>query len=137
MLVTAEHTDLIRGRKVRLGELVDKPWCLPQLESHPWTLITDAFRSAGLSLPRQIVTTRSVQVLNSLIATGRYVSFLPGNIVHYCAENLSLKTWPIGISIKPYPVGILALKNSDHNPAARLFVDCAREIAKPFAKNTR
>jgi len=137
MLVTADHSALIRGRKARLAQLVDGPWCLPPLDNHPWTLITEAFRNAGLNLPRRVVTTRSVQVLNSLIATGRYLSFLPRNVLHYCAEDLSLSAWPVDVSIKPYPVGILILRNRTINPATKLFIDCAREITQPFAKATR
>jgi DNA-binding transcriptional LysR family regulator len=137
MLVTAAQTDLVRAHKVRLAQLVDMPWCLPPLESHPWTLIADAFRRAGLDLPRRIVTTRSIQVLNSLVATGGYLSFLPRNVLHYCAENLSLRTWPIGVSIQPYPVGIVTLKNRTVNPATKLFIECAREIAKPLAKDRK
>src|SRR5262249_12394989 len=136
-LVTAVQSDLVRGHKARLAQLVDRPWCLPPLDSHPWTLIADAFRSAGLDLPRRVVTTRSVQVLNSLIATGRYLSFLPRNVLHYCAQNLSLRTWPIDVSIQPYPVGIVTLRNRTINPAITLFIECAREIVKPFGKGTK
>jgi DNA-binding transcriptional LysR family regulator len=137
MLVTAQETDLIRAPRARLARLVDKPWCLPPLESHPWTLITEAFRNAGLDLPHRIVTTRSIQVLNSLIATGRYLSFLPRNVLHYCAGRLSLRSWPTDVAIRPYPVGIVTLKNRTINPATKLFIEYAREIAKPFAKDAR
>jgi DNA-binding transcriptional LysR family regulator len=137
MLVTGAESRLIRGRKAQLARLVDKPWCLPPLESHPWILIADAFRGANLEPPRRVVTTRSIQVLNSLVATGRYLSFLPRNVLHYCAENLALKTWPTDLSIQPYPVGIVTLKNRTINPVAQLFIDCAREIVRPFANGTK
>jgi hypothetical protein len=32
-------------------------------------------------------------------------------------------------------IGIITLKNRTISPLARLFIECAREIAKPFAKN--
>jgi len=32
------------------------------------------------------------------------------------------------------PVGIVTLKNRTLSPVARLFVDAAREVAKPLAK---
>jgi DNA-binding transcriptional LysR family regulator len=134
MLVTAAQTDIVCGRKVRLSQLIDRPWCLPPLESYPWNLVADAFRGAGLDLPRRIVTTRSVQLLTSLIATGRFLSFLPRSVLHYSAERLSLRTWPIDVSIKRYPVGIVILKKRTINPATKLFIECAREVAKPFMK---
>jgi len=134
LLVTARESDLVRGRRARLSQLVDRPWCLPPLDSHPWILIAEAFRGEGLDLPRQIVTTRSIQVLTSLIATGRYLSFLPGNVLHYCRENLSLKAWSTDVSIRTYPVGIVTLKNRTINPATTRFIECAREIVRPLEK---
>jgi hypothetical protein len=32
-----------------------------------------------------------------------------------------------------WPIGIIALKGRMPNPAQRLFVECAREVAKPLA----
>jgi DNA-binding transcriptional LysR family regulator len=134
LLVAGAKSDLIRRRKPQLAQLVEKPWCLPPLDSHPWTLIGEAFRGAGLNLPLQIVTTRSVQVQNSLVATGRYLSFLPRSVLHYCGDRLSLKTWPIDVSIRPYPVGIVTLKDRTRNPVAQLFIDCARQVTKWLVK---
>jgi DNA-binding transcriptional LysR family regulator len=134
ILVTAMKSRLIRGRKIELAKLIDKPWCLPSLESHPWTLIADAFRTADLGLPRRIVTTRSIQVTTSLVATGRYLTFLPRNVLHFCAKTLSLKTWPIDVPIQTYPVGIVTLKDRTINPISQLFINCAREVASSLAR---
>lgn len=130
VLVTGAKSGLVQGRKARLAQLVDKPWCLPPLENHPWTLIGEAFQRAGLSLPRRIVTTRSIQVQNSLVATGRYISFLPRSVLHYCGERFSLNSWAIDVSIQPYPVGIVTLKNRTINPVAQLFIDHACQVTK-------
>ena len=35
------------------------------------------------------------------------------------------------------PIGIITLKNCTLGPAAQLFIDCAREVAKPLAKGKR
>ena len=35
----------------------------------------------------------------------------------------------------PLPVGIMTLKNRTISPVAQLFIDCAREVAKPLAKS--
>ena len=130
IFVAAAQTDMVHGRKARLSQLVDKPWCLPPLESYPWTLVAEAFCAAGLDLPKRTVTTRSVQVLTSLISTGRFLSFLPRSVLHYSAGRFSLKTWPTDLSIKRYPVGIVLLRNRTINPATKLFIECARDAAK-------
>jgi hypothetical protein len=33
-------------------------------------------------------------------------------------------------------MGIMTLKNRTLSPLARLFIDCAREVAKPLARTT-
>jgi hypothetical protein len=33
----------------------------------------------------------------------------------------------------PIPIGIVTLKNRTLTPVAQLFIDCAREVAKPLA----
>jgi hypothetical protein len=35
------------------------------------------------------------------------------------------------------PNGIVTLKNRTLSPVAQLFIDCAREVAKPLAKTKR
>jgi hypothetical protein len=41
---------------------------------------------------------------------------------------------PVKLPIQPRPVGIVRLKNRTPNPVAQLFIDCAREVAKPLTK---
>jgi DNA-binding transcriptional LysR family regulator len=123
-----------RRRKIKLAELVNESWCLPSLESFPWSVIADAFRANGLDLPRSIVTARSILVQNGLLATGRFLSILPRTVLNFCTKSLSLKILPVEVHIQPYPVGIVTLKNRTLSPVAQLFIAGARELAKPFAK---
>jgi hypothetical protein len=45
-----------------------------------------------------------------------------------------LKALPVEFSIRPGPVGIVTLKDRTVGPAAQLFIDHARKVAKPLAK---
>ncbi len=126
-----------RHRKIKLAELLNETWCLPSLDIFPWTLIADAFRSRGLELPRRIVTTRSILLQNSLLTTGRFLTIMPRSVLHYCAKALQVEVLPVEITIQPYPVGVVTLKNRTLSPIVQLFIDCAREIAKPFAKSSK
>jgi hypothetical protein len=38
------------------------------------------------------------------------------------------------LPIQPRPVIVVTLKNRTISPVAQLFIKCAREVAKPFAK---
>lgn len=133
VLAGAKHP-LVGRRKINLSKLVDESWCLPSLEAYPWSLTADAFRKAGVNPPRRIVTTRSVPLLTSLIATGRHLTILPQTVVRFCAKSLQLKTLPIDLEIEPYAVGIATLKNRTLAPATQLFIEQAREVARSFKR---
>jgi hypothetical protein len=44
------------------------------------------------------------------------------------------KALPVKTPENPYPTGIITLKNRTLSPLAELFINCAREVAKPLAK---
>jgi len=133
-VLAGSSSHLARRRKIKLAELVDEPWCLPSLADYPWTLTADAFKAARLRLPRRIVTTRSVLLLTGLVATGRFLTILPRTVVHFCATNLGLKVLPVDVRIRPYPVGIITLKNRTPSPAVKLFVEQVGDAIKDFTK---
>jgi hypothetical protein len=41
---------------------------------------------------------------------------------------------PVELPTARRPNGIVTLKNRALSPVAKLFIDCAREVAKPLAK---
>jgi DNA-binding transcriptional LysR family regulator len=45
-----------------------------------------------------------------------------------------LKVLPVDLPIPPSPVGIMTLKSRTLRPVAQLFIENAREIAKPLAR---
>jgi len=134
LIVAGMQNHWARRRKIKLVELINEPWCLPPLESFPWTNAADAFRAAGLELPRRIVTARSILLLTNLVTTGRFLTALPRTVLHFRADSLQLKSLPVDVRIQSHPVGIITLKNRTLSPVAQLFIDCAREVAKPLAK---
>jgi hypothetical protein len=54
-------------------------------------------------------------------------------MLHFSAKRLSMKVLPVEMPIQMWPIGIIALKGRTPNPAQRLLVECARQVAKPFA----
>jgi len=119
-----------RRRKIKLSELINEPWCLPPPESFPGNRIVTAFHAHKLEFPRATVMTSSMQLTSKMLATGRFLSFLPGSMLHFNARALSLKTLSVESPMQPWPVGIVFLKNRTLNPAAQLFIDCARKMSK-------
>jgi|SRR5215211_1746296 len=123
-----------RRRTIDLAELVDEPWIMGPLDSPGGAAVIEAFRSRGLALPQIAVTTFSVHLRNSLIANGRFLTALPASILRL--NSGQLHELPIKLPMPPWPVAIVTLKNQTPNPAIKLFVECAREIAKSMVSKS-
>jgi DNA-binding transcriptional LysR family regulator len=122
-----------RRRKVTLAGLLDELWVLPPADSIPGRSIAQAFRASGLEPPRVHMVSFSLPLHYHLLATGRFVTMLPLSMLHF-GKHLSLKLLPLELPDDPYPTGIITLENRTLSPLAQLFIRCAREVAKPFAK---
>ena len=74
----------------------------------------------------------SLPLHHHLLATGRFVTMLPLSMLRF-GKHLPLKLLPVETRQSPYPTGLISLRNRTF-PLARLFITCAREVAKPLAK---
>jgi hypothetical protein len=54
-------------------------------------------------------------------------------VLHFGAKPTQLKSLSVDLTISPYPIGILMLKNRTPSPAAEVFIECAIEVAKSLA----
>jgi len=109
-------------------------WVLPPPESVIGSIVMGAFRASGLGYPRVTVVTDSPHMRISLLATGRFVSIFPASALKFLARGSELKILPVELPMARRPNGIVTLKNRALSPVARLFIDWAREVAKPLAK---
>jgi DNA-binding transcriptional LysR family regulator len=133
-VVAGVDNPLARRRKIRLAELVDEPWTLPPPETVIGGLIAEAFRACGLEVPRANVIAASIQLHGALIASGPYLAIYPGSVLRFSPQRHALKALPVDLPIPPWPVSIITLKNRTISPVAQIFIECAREVAKPLAK---
>jgi DNA-binding transcriptional LysR family regulator len=93
-----------------------------------------AFRERGLDIPRTTVFASSIPARTALVASGRFITTVPGFVLRFPGVGPVLKRLPIELPTTPRPFGIVTLKNRTLSPVAQLFIDCARELAKPLAK---
>ena len=124
----------VRRRKIALADLMNEAWTLPPPDSLNGQLIVEAFRARRLDLPRMTVITLSVPVRNALLASGRFLSIVPGSVFRFPASNPGLKRLPIDLPATRTPVAVVTLKNRTLSPVAQLFIDHAREIANRQSK---
>ena len=124
-----------RRRRITLAELVNEPWVLPPPEiTGTGSLAIDAFRASGLDSPRTTVVAQSAQIRMSLLATGRFLTVFPASALRFPTRHSELKVLPVELKIAPVPVGITILRNRSLSPTAKLFIENAREVAKPLTK---
>jgi len=121
-----------RRRQVTLADLVDEPWCLPP-PAHPVrSLVVDAFRNSGLRQPQNVVTAVSAPFTAGLVAKGQLLGVL-GSVFHRAyTDRDHLKPLPLKFPAKPWQISAVTLKQRAPNPVAKLFLDCAREVAQPL-----
>ena len=117
-------------RKVALTELMSEPWILAPPEIVEGSPIVKAFRGAGHALPPATVLGLSLPLRNGLLATGRFLTIVPGSVLHFGAERMLLKPLPIKVPDWHLPVAILTLRDRSLTPLANMFIDEVRETAK-------
>ena len=124
-----------RRRAIELAELAHESWLLPPAESVASEVAREIFRASGVQYPRPTVVTLTAEVRMSLLATGRFVTILPESVLRYPVKRADLKVLPVKLPGARVPNGIVTLKNRRLSPAAQLFQECTREVARAVAKN--
>jgi DNA-binding transcriptional LysR family regulator len=94
----------------------------------------EAFRAGSVEFPRRTVFAISLQLQIGLLATGQYLTMFPQSVMHYSARRFSIRALPLELPLPPIETGIIVLKNRTLSPAARLFIECSRGVAKSLAK---
>jgi DNA-binding transcriptional LysR family regulator len=62
------------------------------------------------------------------------VTIFPASAFIFLTESSKIKVLPVELPRAQRPNGIVTLKNRALSPIAKLFIDCAREVAKPLVK---
>jgi len=131
VLVVSADNPWAHRRKIKLADLLNEPWTWPTaLDS----LIVGAFQASGIDAPRAAVYADAINVRAKLALTGRFIAVLPAAMMKLPAKDPSLKVLPVELSTTHMHCGIASLKNRTLSPLAQLFIECAREIAKPLVK---
>ena len=81
----------------------------------------------GLSLPLR----------NGLLATGRFLTIVPGSVLQFGAERMLLKTLPVDVPDWHLPVAILTLRDRSLTPLANMFIEEFRAAAKEMSHRPR
>jgi DNA-binding transcriptional LysR family regulator len=136
VVVVGRKSKWARRRNVRLVDLVNERWVFPPIEPI-LALLRGAFDDAGLKLPRPDILTLSIQVHSNLLATGKFVTALPSSTLGWGADHLPFMALPIAMPTTFAPVAIIAIRGRTLSPAAKLFLNCLRELVARREKRRR
>jgi len=132
VVVAGRRNRWTRRRKIELADLIHEPWVLPAAGSTGERIAAEIFRSSGLDMPRRGAVCAAMPMHAALVANGPYLTMLPASLVRFGGNQLQVKVLPVKVRVPPSPVGIITLKRRTINPVAQLFIDHAREVAKPL-----
>ena len=96
-------------------------------------------RNGSLSCQRARLSSRdsghrSSRGPDSLLASGLFLTIVPASALRFPTARPELKVLPVTLPMTRVPVGIVTLKNRTLSPVAKLFIDHARDVARPLAK---
>jgi len=137
VVVAGAQSPWVRRRGIEFADLINELWVLPPPGSGIASLAMEAFRASALGYPRTTVVTDSPQVRMSLLATGRFVTILPRSALKFPTRRSELRMLPVELPEIRVTNGIVTLKNRALSPVAQLFIEHARDVAKPLAKHHR
>jgi DNA-binding transcriptional LysR family regulator len=133
-VVAGVDSPWVRRRKIGLADLVNEPWTWPPPGGPIHSLVVEAFRANGLKPPRPTILTEVINVRTRLAATRGFLTVLYASTLTFPAKHAWLRPLAVELPNSTRPVGISWLKNRTLSPLAQLFIECAREVAKPLAK---
>jgi DNA-binding transcriptional LysR family regulator len=116
--------------KIDLAEMVNEPWVLTPPDSWTNMMVAEAFHARGLDMPRICLTTFSGPLRTNLVAAGPFITALPSSILRLDSNRALLKTLPIDLPVRPWPVAIVTLKNRALSPIVARFTDHVRAFTR-------
>ena len=134
VIAAGAQSPWVRRRRIELAELAGESWTLPPPENLMWLVVMEAFRAVGLDYPRTTVVTGSPHVRMNLLTTGRFLTIFSDSALIFPTKRPEFKILPVELSKTRVQNGIVTLKNRTLGPVARLFIEAARELAKPLGK---
>jgi DNA-binding transcriptional LysR family regulator len=133
-VVTGLGNSLCGARKLDLHQLLDAPWIQSYAEISPGGPTFEAFSGHGLPIPRCIVVSDSLNLRYGLLKTGRFITMIPGSVLHYGPSRTEIKVLPVKPLQWSTPTAVATLKDRTLSPLAKLFIEEMKLLAAPLCK---
>lgn len=133
VVVAGSQNPWTRRRGFRLADLLGEAWVMPPYDTVQGRQNAAAFRESGVEPPRPTLTTLSLNLRNTLLATGRFLTILPRFTLTLRGKGSPLRALPLELPRTRRAIGVVRLKNRSLSPLGELFLDRVRAMAKPLA----
>jgi DNA-binding transcriptional LysR family regulator len=67
-----------------------------------------------------------------MMASGECITTFPGAVVRYFAARSAVKVLPVDLPARPWPMGIVTLRDRTLSPVVEHFIEHLREFVRPM-----
>jgi len=124
---------LLRRKKLSLGDLMEEQWTFSPPDTFAGRIMVDLFRRRKLPMPPTVVTTNSVFMRLSLVASGGFLTVLPSQLLRYRSNCTWLRALDIDLGDSSQPIASITLKGRRGGGAVMLFKQVSLEVCKTMA----
>jgi DNA-binding transcriptional LysR family regulator len=135
-VVAGANSRWARRRSLSLHDLVDERWILFPADSLSNRFIEAGFRKAGLELPRNVVTSFSIQMRLHLLGRGDFLTVLHWSVLKFNAKRWGLRVLPVFLPCKEMPIATFMAAGRTLSPAVGKFVAEVRSVASSLDVRT-
>jgi DNA-binding transcriptional LysR family regulator len=133
VVVAGANNAWLRRRGFRLANLLSEPWVIPPYDTVQGRQNAAAFRASGVEPPHPTVATLSLNLRNTLLATGRFLTILPSFTLNIAGKGSALRALRLELPKTRRAIGVVRLKNRSVSPLGELFLQRVRAMTKPLA----
>jgi DNA-binding transcriptional LysR family regulator len=130
VMAERRHPLLRSRKKLKLAELMQEQWTLSPPHSFLGRAGVELFRRHNLPLPPTTVTTISIYMRLNLLASSRFITLLPMQILRMRSSSAWLRALNVDLGDTSAPIASITLKGRRAGGAVKLFQEASREVCK-------
>ena len=112
---------------------MEEPWALPLADQPYGSVVHEAFRAQGLTVP-PIAVGSTLPLRTSLLMTGQFLSMVPRVVMRVPSQEPAAQNSADPPGRHRTAIGTRYFKKSDAQPVAQVFADSVRETATSVFK---
>ncbi len=133
-VMAARDHSLLNRKNLSLGDLMGEQWTLAPSSSFLGRVVADLFQRRKLPLPPTIVTSLSINMRLSLLASGSFLTVLPRLMLRNPANKAWLRALDVDLSDSTQPIAYITLKRRRSGGALKLFEQATIDVCKTIAE---